>query len=106
MIKRWFRFFFVLAVAGGIALINSYYIPVYAPEFAKQQDSLTHFAVSVKTPKIVYGMILPEDHEVIEDKVKRNERLGDILEAYNVPARLIHEVSNLSKKIFDPRKIA
>jgi murein DD-endopeptidase MepM/ murein hydrolase activator NlpD len=38
--------------------------------------------------------------------VKRNQRLGDILEQYNVPAKIIHEVSNLSRKIFDPRKIA
>jgi murein DD-endopeptidase MepM/ murein hydrolase activator NlpD len=105
MIRRWLKFFFVLTVAGGIALINSYYIPNFAPELA-QSDSLNVFPISVKTPTMVYGMILPEDHEVIEDKVKRNQRLGDILEAYNVPARFIHEVSNLSRKIFDPRKIA
>lgn len=107
MIKRWLRFFFILAVAGGIALINSYYIPNFKPEMAVQSDSTSvPFQLSVKTPKMVYGMILPEDHEVIEDKVKRNERLGDILEAYNVPAKFIHAVSNLSRNIFDPRKIA
>jgi murein DD-endopeptidase MepM/ murein hydrolase activator NlpD len=51
-------------------------------------------------------MILDDNHLVIEDKIKRNERLGDILEQYNVPASIIHEISNLSRKIFDPRKIA
>src|SRR5690606_31676842 len=47
-----------------------------------------------------------DNHLVIEDKIKRNEVLGDILNAYNVPAKLIHEISQMSRNIFDVRKIA
>jgi murein DD-endopeptidase MepM/ murein hydrolase activator NlpD len=47
-----------------------------------------------------------DNFTVIEDKIKRNEVLGDILEAYNVPAKLIHQVSQLSRSVFDVRKIA
>ena len=68
-------------------------------------DSLQNFVVQVKEPQLLYGMVV-DNYTVIEDKIKRNERLGDILEQYNVPANLIHQVSQLSRKIFDVRKIA
>jgi murein DD-endopeptidase MepM/ murein hydrolase activator NlpD len=50
-------------------------------------------------------MVLQDDHIVIEDKIKRNQFFGEILEEYNVPAKLIHQVSQLSRKVFDPRRI-
>jgi murein DD-endopeptidase MepM/ murein hydrolase activator NlpD len=104
MIKRWISFFFLLTMAGGVALINRYYIPSFNEvEVSIPNDST--FSQPME-PRVLYGMTL-EDHQlVIEDKVKRNERLGDILMEYNVPAKLIHEISNLSRKVFDPRKIA
>lgn len=105
MIKRWLGFLLILTMAGGVALINSYYIPALAPDMATQPSTFS-LDLSAKEPTLVYGMILPENHRVIEDKIKRNQRLGDILEQYHVPANLIHQVSNLSRKIFDPRKIA
>jgi murein DD-endopeptidase MepM/ murein hydrolase activator NlpD len=92
-------------MAGGVALINAYYIPTLPADVA-QTDSVTTVPEPVKEPKMLYGMVLPDDHIVIEDKIKRNERLGDILEEYNVPAKLIYAISNVSRKIFDPRKIA
>ena len=104
MAKRWLGFFLLITMAGGVVLINRYYIPTFAPQ-AAERDTTT-VPVEVKEPKVVYGITLSDDHEVIEDKIKRNERLGDILEEYNVPAKLIHELSTLSRKIFDPRKIA
>lgn len=62
-------------------------------------------APEVKAPKVLYGMVV-DDYLVIEDKIKRNQFLGDILESYNVPARMIHQVSQLSRNVFDVRKIA
>jgi murein DD-endopeptidase MepM/ murein hydrolase activator NlpD len=105
MIKRFLGFFLVLTMAGGVALINSYYIPTLTPEVV-QNDSIPTLILTPKEPKVVYGMVVSDDHQVIEDKIKRNQRLGDILEQYNVPAKLIHQVSILSRKIFDARKIA
>lgn len=107
MIKRVIGFFSLVAVAGGLILFNNYYSPRFPGEeiVLSSPDTLTVHA-EVKEPKIVYGMLLHDDHIVIEDKIKRNERLGDILEDYNVPAKLIHQLSTLSRKIFDPRKIA
>ena len=105
MFRRFLGFFLVLTMAGGVALINSYYIPTLSPDVVKN-DSVMTFSVTTKEPKVVYGMVVHDDHLVIEDKIKRNERLGDILEQYNVPAKLINELSLLSRKIFDPRKFA
>jgi murein DD-endopeptidase MepM/ murein hydrolase activator NlpD len=107
MLKRFLGFFLILTMAGGVALINTYYIPTLSPDVTERPDSIQTIELTVKEPKIVYGMVVLDDqHLVIEDKIKRNQRLGDILMEYNVPARLIQEVSNLSRKVFDPRKIA
>jgi murein DD-endopeptidase MepM/ murein hydrolase activator NlpD len=106
MFKRYLGFFLILTMAGGVALVNSYYIPTLSGDVAERPDSVMTFSPTVKEPKMVYGMVLHDDHLVIEDKIKRNERLGDILMQYNVPAKLIHEISTLSRKVFDPRKIA
>jgi murein DD-endopeptidase MepM/ murein hydrolase activator NlpD len=107
MVKRWLGFLLLVTTAGGIALINRYYIPTLPDETAQEVviDTPT-VTVEKKEPKVIYGMLVNDDHAVVENKVKRNERLGDILEQYNVPAKLINQLSMLSKKIFDPRKIA
>jgi murein DD-endopeptidase MepM/ murein hydrolase activator NlpD len=46
-----------------------------------------------------------DDHVIIEDKVKRNQFLADILKEYNVPVKLINQVSALPRDVFDVRKI-
>lgn len=69
-----------------------------------QNDSV-HVDISVKEPKVLYGMIV-DDYLLIEDKIKRNQLLGDILTEYKVPAKLINDLSSVSRQIFDVRKIA
>ncbi len=56
-------------------------------------------------PALLYGM--PIDNKiVIEEKIKKNELLGDILYQYNVPAKLVNQVANLPRHVFDVRKVA
>jgi murein DD-endopeptidase MepM/ murein hydrolase activator NlpD len=105
MTRRFLGFFFLLATAGGFALINLLYIPSLEQSAEVKSDTILLYAPP-KTPRVVYGMVVNDDNLVIEDKIKRNERLGDILLQYNVPAKLIHQISTLSRQIFDPRKIA
>ena len=104
MVKKIFGFILIVTLAGGALLFNKYYFPS-AHEVLTLPDSTENLAVEIKEPKMLYGMILQDDHVVIEDKIKRNQFLGDILHEYNVPAQLIHQVSQLSRKVFDPRKI-
>ena len=106
MVKKFFALVFVLTLAAGVLLFNKYYSPASVPvEVVALPDSTDITALEVKEPKVLYGMVLQDDNIVIEDKIKRNQFLGDILHEYNVPAKLIHQVSQVSRKIFDPRKI-
>lgn len=56
-------------------------------------------------PSLLYGMSI-DNRVVIEETIKKNELLGDILYQYNVPAKLIHQISNLPRHVFDVRKVA
>ena len=104
MRKRWIGFSGVILLTISVVLINRYYLPsLVQTEVAF--DSLQQYTVKIKAPNVLYGMVV-DNYTVIEDKIKRNERLGDILEAYNVPASIIHQVSQLSRNVFDVRKIA
>ena len=60
--------------------------------------------VPVKEPTLLYGMVV-DNRVVIEDKVKRNQFLADILKTYNVPVHLINQLSTLPREVFDVRKI-
>lgn len=57
------------------------------------------------SPATLYGMSI-DNKIVIEEKIKRNEFLGDILHQYNVPAKLVHQIASLPRHIFDVRKVA
>jgi murein DD-endopeptidase MepM/ murein hydrolase activator NlpD len=105
MVKWFFGFILLIALVGGVVLFNNYYNPSLATQVVSLPDSTENISLEVKEPKMLYGMILQDDHVVIEDKIKRNQFIGDILQKYNVPAKLIHQVSQLSRKVFDPRKL-
>lgn len=95
-------FFTVVVVMVAITVFNrsSRVISVVDKDF----DSV-HVDIQVQEPKVLYGMVV-DNYLLIEDKIKRNELLGDILTEYNVPATLINQLSSVSRQVFDVRKIA
>ncbi len=104
MQKRWISLVSIVIIAIGIIALNKFFlVPMEYQEAV--MDSTQSINPLPKEPQVLYGMVV-DDFTVIEDKIKRNEVLGDILEAYNVPAKLIHQVSQLSRSVFDVRKIA
>jgi murein DD-endopeptidase MepM/ murein hydrolase activator NlpD len=105
MQKRWLGFLGIALFTVAVVTVNRYYVEPLLTEQPTTTDSLSQTVMEVKEPKVLYGMVV-DDYEVLEDKVKRNESLGQILEDYNVPARIINQVSQLSRSIFDVRKIA
>lgn len=105
MQKRWLGISVIILMAIGVVFVNKFYNPSLVSDTFLSDSTLTKFSLTLKEPNFLYGILI-DKHLVIEDKIKRNERLGDILEAYNVPAKLIHQVSQLSRQIFDVRKIA
>lgn len=108
MHKRWFGFLVVALFVVAVVIVNRFYI---VPTFNQTQTVATAtmadsaYAVEIKEPSVLYGMVV-DNYTVIEDKIKRNEVLGDILMEYNVSADIIHQISKLSRKVFDVRKIA
>ncbi len=58
----------------------------------------------VKEPKKLYGFII-DSMNVVEDNIKPNENLSEILEKYNVPYQKVVELANASKDVFDVRKM-
>lgn len=75
----------------------------YRPSVEIDTDPIT-FEISLEQPTTLFGMVV-DDYVVIEDQVKRNQFLGDILRSYNVPVNLINQVSALPRDVFDARKI-
>lgn len=71
----------------------------------KRPEAQTMFKVSVPpVTNTLFGLPV-EGHLVIEDQVKRNQFLADILRQYNVQAHLIRQASTLPREVFDVRKI-
>lgn len=105
MQKRWFGFLGIVLFIVAVVTVNRYYVEPMLTEQTTVTDSTSQTVFEVKEPRLLYGMVV-DNYEVVENKVKRNQSLGKILEEYNVPANIIHQVSQLSRNIFDVRKIA
>lgn len=107
MQKRWFGFLLISLFVVAVVVVNRLYlVPTLSqPQQISSADTISVEPVEVKEPNLLYGMVV-DNYTVIEDKIKRNEVLGDILMEYNVPANIIHQISKLSRNIFDVRKIA
>lgn len=105
MPRQFFGFLVVLFAGGALAFYSAWQDSAHSDPVIVTTDTLTVF-MPVRQPRVLYGMVLNDDHEVVEDQIQRNQRLGDILMQYNVPASMIHAVSRVPRDIFDPRKIA
>jgi hypothetical protein len=106
MQKRWLGFFIIPLFIVTVVLVNRFYlVPTLGQPQAISLDSISIGPIQIKEPNFLYGMVV-DNYTVIEDKIKRNEVLGDILMEYHVPANIIHQISKLSRNIFDVRKIA
>jgi murein DD-endopeptidase MepM/ murein hydrolase activator NlpD len=105
MQKRWFGFLLIAVFIVAVVLVNRYYVEPALMQAQVSEDSLVIGPIKIKEPNFLYGMVV-DNYTVIEDKIKRNQVLGDILMEYNVPANIIHQMSKLSRNVFDVRKIA
>ena len=104
MKKRWLSILSISVIALGALVFNRY----NAFEFKQHVSNSYSFSpvtIEVKKSNILYGLNVNE-HRVIEDKVKKNQFLADILKQYNVPVKLINQVSAIPRNVFDVRKVA
>lgn len=92
--------FLILVLTGGMFFVNG---PSSSIEIV-DDEVYTEPVPEIKEPTLLYGVVV-DDHVVIEDKIKRNQFLAEILKEYNVPANLINQVSMIPRDVFDARKI-
>lgn len=98
---RLFSVLLILSAAIAANMFNPY------PEVKNLRSGYQASDVDLdfNQPVYRYGMNV-NNHIVIEEKVKKNEFLSDILTAYNVPVKLINQLAALPRNVFDVRKIA
>lgn len=103
MHKRLVGFFSIVLI-----LLSALAVNVINP-FTEHQQLTSHYVLADEAeeivPTLMYGMNV-NDHLVIEEKIKKNEFLADILSAYNVPVKLINQLAAIPRNVFDVRKIA
>jgi murein DD-endopeptidase MepM/ murein hydrolase activator NlpD len=104
MHKRLVGFFpFCFTLVGSLA-INAYN-PFFGAQQIDDAYSFSPISIDIKLPRVLYGLNVNE-YVVIEDKVKKNQFLTDILTEHHVPVSLVNQVSSIPKKLFDVRKIS
>lgn len=104
MQKRWLSIVSVLSIVMTAIALNQYNALESIPH-KSDAYSYSPITIEVKRPTMLYGINVNE-HVVIEDRIKKNQFLADILTEYNVPVKLINQVSALPRNVFDVRKVA
>ena len=100
----------VWGIIGVLTIASISYLTLRNFSFTPAKTAVENIEVADTTvvakpePKILYGMVV-DSMLIIEDKIKRNQNLSEILNAYNVSYQKIHELAKTSKSVFDVRKI-
>lgn len=106
MIKRFWGVAASLVMAIAFYFTFQYIQPgsdnLMSADELQEQDSLVQ--TSKPEPQLLYGIVV-DSMVVIEDKIKRNQNLSEILASYNVSHQKIFHLASASKPVFDVRKI-
>lgn len=105
MRRNFLSLFSLILIAGAIFGTIHYLelVPETNDDYLSENEST--LAPAHYEPSVLYGMIV-DSLQVIEDKIRPNQNLSEILSIYNVPSTLIHQIAHVSKSVFDVRKIA
>lgn len=98
------RLFSVLLIVLSAAAVNRF-TPYPETKAIRGSYTIDDLDFNRNQPVFLYGLNV-NNHVVIEEKVKKNEFLADILTAYNVPVKLINQLASIPRNVFDVRKIA
>lgn len=93
-----------LATAGFLALDASTNWFGLAGDYQFEADSIQRQELVFPKPVVYYGMVV-NNHEVVEDEVKKNQRFTDLLNGYHLSDGLYRQLSLVPRDVFDFRKI-
>jgi murein DD-endopeptidase MepM/ murein hydrolase activator NlpD len=74
------------------------------PEYVEDAIAENLDTVQIQAPTLLYGFHV-DSFMVIENTIRRNQFLGEILSEYQVTDQQIHDLSIKSKNVFDVRKL-
>lgn len=100
-----------LAVLVIVSVALYFVVPKFSPSetvvaestLKTQTDSVT--SIPEPEPKKLYGLVV-DSMVVIEDRIKRNQNISEILSKHNISSESIFHLANVSKDVFDVRKLA
>ena len=96
--------FIVLFILFLIFVVYQINLDKSIPEYEEELITETLDTVQILEPSLLYGF--PADSfTVIENTIKRNQFLGEILSEYQVSDQQIHNLSIKSKNVYDVRKL-
>ena len=73
-------------------------------ELESQNELIDSSALEIHEPTVLFGIVV-DSMVIIENRIKRNQNLSEILSNYNVSHQKIYELAIASKPVFDVRKI-
>jgi murein DD-endopeptidase MepM/ murein hydrolase activator NlpD len=96
--------FIVLFVLFLVFVVYQMKIDRSEPQYEEEVITENLDTVQIHQPTLIYGF--PADSfKVIENTIRRNQFLGEILSEYQVTDQQIHDLSIKSKNVFDVRKL-
>ncbi len=99
-------FFSLLALAAVAYVLTDSYTNWLSQkaDYAEEADTVKAVEVVWPEPELFYGMVI-NDHHVMENVVKRNQRFTDLLKGYEVDPKIYRQLSLVPREVFDFRKI-
>lgn len=94
-----------LIVSAFLVLDNTTSLFSHLADYEVEADTVQQHEINLPEIKIFYGMVI-NDHHVVENEVKRNQRFTDLLKDYHVDDNIYRQLSLLPRDVFDFRKIA
>jgi murein DD-endopeptidase MepM/ murein hydrolase activator NlpD len=99
--KKPYKYFFIgLFILALISILINYAPKRKADSLLAHQDSL----LLASKIKMEYGLPI-DSFEIIKGTIKKNTILGDIMSEFSIPAKVIGEIEEAAKGVFDFKRI-
>jgi len=96
--------FIVLFILFLIFVVYQITLDRAEPEYEEEVLTENLDTIQIQPPTLLYGFPV-DSFTVIENTIKRNQFLGEILSDYQVTDQQIHNLSIKSKEVYDVRKL-
>ena len=96
--------FIVLFILFLVFVVYQIKIDRSEPQYEEEVIAEIQDTVQIRPPALLYGFPV-DSFTVIENTIRRNQFLGEILSEYQVTDQQIHNLSMKSRNVYDVRKL-